>query len=194
MINTVSMGASYQACPTKRSRRTKADISAIRDAVIEVITDDLSARHPRRDRENRRAIGPELIGCMQRAAADAVGPHLANLATSNEELRRRLAQEARHRLDQQVAEAVPNYLEIDRMPEWRKWLLGVDPLSGSIRQYVLNDAIAEANASRVVAFFRGFLAEHGRVGPAPAQRAPAARQPALVAGRTYTLANQRIAA
>jgi hypothetical protein len=30
----------YQACSTKRARRTKADIAAIRDAIIEVIEDD----------------------------------------------------------------------------------------------------------------------------------------------------------
>jgi hypothetical protein len=32
--------AAYRACSTKRSRRTKADVTAIRDAIIEVIEDD----------------------------------------------------------------------------------------------------------------------------------------------------------
>ena len=32
--------ADYRACPTKRTPRTKADVTAIRDAIIEVIEDD----------------------------------------------------------------------------------------------------------------------------------------------------------
>ena len=30
----------YQACSTSRARRTKADIAAIRNAIVEVIEDD----------------------------------------------------------------------------------------------------------------------------------------------------------
>jgi len=36
-----------------------------------------------------------------------------------------------------------------------------DPLSGQIRQAVLNDAVAAGSVSRVAAFFRGFQQEHG---------------------------------
>jgi hypothetical protein len=67
-----------------------------------------------------------------------------------------LAIEARHRLDQQVATAVPNYQEVDRDPRWHRWLMGVDALSGQPRQQLLNDAIASGSVSRIAAFFRGF--------------------------------------
>ena len=54
-----------RACPIKRSRRTKADVAAIRDAIVEVIEDDppMTVRQvfyqlvdARRDREDRGAV------------------------------------------------------------------------------------------------------------------------------------------
>ena len=86
--------------------------------------------------------GPELINVTQRAALQAVAPHLQNLESQNVALRQRLAVEARHRLDQRVERAVPDYREIDRDPQWHRWLLGVDTLTGRVRQQLLNDAIA----------------------------------------------------
>jgi hypothetical protein len=105
--------------------------------------------------------GRELIDLTQRAAAEVVAPQLAQMHEDNAMLRERLAVEARHRLDQQVAAAVPNYREIDRDPRWHDWLLGIDALSGRQRQILLNDAIAQGNAARVVGFFRGFLQQAG---------------------------------
>ncbi len=59
----------------------------------------------------------------QRAALHAVAPHLQASEQQNLELQNRLAREARHRLDQQVERAVPNYREIDQDPRWHQWLL-----------------------------------------------------------------------
>jgi hypothetical protein len=115
--------------------------------------------------------GPELIDVTQRAALQAVGPHLENLAQQNAALRQRLAIESRRRLDQQIAAAVPNYQEIDRDPRWHRWLLGIDTLSGRVRQHLLNDAIASGDANRVYSFFKGFEREAGgalSAGPGPA--------------------------
>jgi hypothetical protein len=61
-----------------------------------------------------RDYGSELLDVSQRAALHAVAPHLMSLEQQNAELQRRLAKEARHRLDQQVAAAVPDYQTIDR--------------------------------------------------------------------------------
>jgi len=54
---------------------------------------------------------------------------------------------------------VPNYREIDRDPRWLEWLTRPDPLSGYPRQRLLDDAIVQGNAARVIAFFRGFQRE-----------------------------------
>jgi len=105
------------------------------------------------------------------AAAHAVAPHLQELERQNAELRNHLAREVRRNLDQRLAEAVPNFREIDRDPRWLQWLTGRDALSGQIRQQLLDDAVAKGNDGRVIAFFRGFLQEaaagrHGQPGQA----------------------------
>jgi hypothetical protein len=121
--------------------------------------------------------GSELIDVTQRAALQAVQPQLAAVEAQNAELQRRLAIEARRRLDQAVEVSVPNYKEIDRNPRWHRWLLGIDVLSGRVRQQLLNEAIAQASAPRVISFFNGFLREEvatGNIEPAPTSRQPAA--------------------
>jgi hypothetical protein len=114
--------------------------------------------------------GTDLVDFAQRAAAHAIAPHLQNLNAENAELRQRLAVEARYRLDQQVEAAIPNYRDIDRDPRWHQWLMTLDPLTGQIRQTILNDAIASGSAGRVVAFFRGFQQEAGQAASSPSSQ------------------------
>jgi hypothetical protein len=132
--------------------------------------------------------GHELIDVTQRAALHAVGPALEGLAQQNEELRQRLAVEARRNLDQRVAAAVPNYQAIDRDPRWHRWLLQVDPLSGHPRQLLLNDAIASGSDARIAAFFRGFQQAAGdSPSSASAGAAPGrTRSASSTRGRTYS--------
>lgn len=130
--------------------------------------------------------GAELIGVTQRAALQAVAPQLQAVEQQNAELRKQLAIEARRRLDQAVETAVPNYKEIDRNPRWHRWLMGVDVLSGRVRQQLLNEAISSASAPRVISFFNGFLREEaatGQIEPAPSLppigQSPLVREPAV---------------
>jgi hypothetical protein len=117
-----------------------------------------------RDFEN---YGSELVDFTQRAAAHAVAPELARLGEQSQQLMQRLARETRARLDREVEAAVPNYQEIDNDPRWHQWLRQVDPYNGRIRQELLNDAIAAGSATRVVAFFRGFMREVGQTSAVP---------------------------
>lgn len=133
--------------------------------------------------EDVQNYGNELIDVTQRAALHAVAPHLQALESQNAELQARLAREARRNLDQQVELAVPNYREIDRDPRWHRWLLGIDVLSGRVRQQLLNEAISSAAAPRVISFFRGFLNEEAATGhndSAPISHQPAAPREAAV--------------
>jgi hypothetical protein len=57
--------------------------------------------------------------------------------------------------------AVPDYQQVDRDPAWHRWLLGIDHLSGRVRQTLLNEAIAAGDPHRVKSFFDGFKREHG---------------------------------
>lgn len=122
--------------------------------------------------------GDELVDFAQRAAVHAVAPHLRHIQAENADLRGELAQERRRRLDQQVEIGVPNYREIDQDPRWHRWLLGIDVLSGRVRQQLLDEAIATAQAPRVISFFRGFLNEEAATGHIePASRSHQAAPP-----------------
>lgn len=129
--------------------------------------------------------GADLINLTQRAAAQYVTPYLQRLEQENEQLRRQQAAEARKLLDERVEMAVPNYREIDQNPRWHNWLLLPDIMAGRIRQHLLNEAIAQANAPRVISIFNGFLAEEratGHLPPAPvssAQTPVSPREPVI---------------
>jgi hypothetical protein len=127
--------------------------------------------------------GSDLVNFTQRAAAQALAPKLQEIEQQNAELQRRLALEARHRLDAEVAADVPNYRDIDRDPRWHNWLRSVDMLSGRVRQQLLNEAIASASAPRVISFFRGFLQEEAATGhiepTTPIPQATPPREPAI---------------
>jgi hypothetical protein len=122
--------------------------------------------------------GPELINLTQRSALHAVAPHLQNLEQQNAEMQRRLAVEARRNLDAAVERAIPNYRELDQDPEWHRWLLGIDSLSGRQRQQLLNEATASGDAQRVLSFFRSFFrgagqgADTGQTAQPRSQRVP----------------------
>jgi hypothetical protein len=105
---------------------------------------------------------------------------LQDLRHENAELRDRLTQEGRHRIDQALDAAVPNWRQVDQDQRWLNWLLMPEPLSGRIRQELLNEAAARGDATAVVAFFRGFLREAGQ---APQQTRAAASYPTTALGK-----------
>ena len=60
--------------------------------------------------------GSDLVNFAQRAAVHALSPHLQQIEQDNAALRQRLAVEARHRLDQQVEAAIPNWRDSTSTP------------------------------------------------------------------------------
>jgi hypothetical protein len=91
---------------------------------------------------------------------------------------------ARACLDREVEQAVPAFREIDKDPRWHQYLLSRHPFTGLMRQQLLNDAIASGSASRVIAFFEGFLRENQATG----QAAPGRTRSAPPGKRTYSRA------
>jgi hypothetical protein len=114
--------------------------------------------------EDEQNYGRDLIDVAQRAALQTVAPHLQSLEQKNEALRRQLAKEQRRSMDQAVEMLVPDYREIDRNPRWHRWLLGIDVLSGRVRQTLLNEAISAGNAPRAASFFKSFVADEVATG------------------------------
>jgi hypothetical protein len=62
-----------------------------------------------------------------------------------------------------VETSVPNWAEINRNEDFSTWLFMPDPMSGSIRQDLLEDAQKKGDAQRVVNFFNSWIAETGYV-------------------------------
>jgi hypothetical protein len=125
--------------------------------------------------------GHEMLDVSQRAALQAVAPHLQSAQTQidalnqqNADLQRRLAKESRRALDDRVAKSVPDFRAIDRDPEWHRWLMGIDGLSGRIRQQLLNEAIARSDARQVKEIFERYRSERGgqSAGSTSSSRAP----------------------
>jgi hypothetical protein len=83
------------------------------------------------------------------------------LARENADLRARQAYDRRQRLDKEVAARVPDFREVDRDPRWHAWLRGIDPMSGRVRQTLLNEAIASGNANQVHWVFHEFKRQAG---------------------------------
>jgi hypothetical protein len=106
--------------------------------------------------------GSELLDVSQRAAMQAVAPYLQNLEQQNAQLWHQQAREQRRALDERVAAAVPNFREVDRDPRWHQWLIGVDLMSGRVRQSLLNEAINSGDAQRVQLFFKQFQQQGGQ--------------------------------
>jgi hypothetical protein len=129
--------------------------------------------------------GHDVLDLAQRAALHAMTPELQRIDHQNAELRQQLAAEQRRGLYQTLDAQLPNWKEIDNDPRWRQWLLFSDPLNGRPRQSLLNEAIAQGNATRVLSFFRGFLAEAGQ---SPQRQPPPQAGTLGGGGRTYTRA------
>jgi hypothetical protein len=115
--------------------------------------------------------GADLLNVSQRAALHSVAPILQRQEQLIADLQARQARDRRHRLDQEVEQAIPNYRDFDRDPRWHQWLSGTDGLSGCMRQQLLNEAIASGNTNRVVAFFRQFASQAGQPSATGSSRA-----------------------
>ena len=133
--------------------------------------------------EDEVNYGRELLEVTQRAALQAVTPRIQEIEQQNNHLRQQVARERRRALDQTVELAVPDFREIDRNPRWHRWLLGIDVLSGRVRQQLLDEAVSAGSAPRVISFFNSFRNEEaatGHIEPAPSQQALAAPREAAV--------------
>jgi hypothetical protein len=93
-------------------------------------------------------FGPELLDVAQRAAQHAVGPELAQLREENQQLHDEVSRAAKLAIDQVLDREVPSWREINASEQFHSWLLLPEPYSGIIRDRLLKDAVAAANAQR----------------------------------------------
>jgi hypothetical protein len=109
--------------------------------------------------EDEQNYGRDLLDVSRRAALDATAPHLQYLQQQNAYLQQQVSRDRRRALDERVAQLVPDYRTIDANPAWHTWLLGVDMLSGRVRQQLLNEGIQRGDANQVRAIFDRFRSQ-----------------------------------
>jgi hypothetical protein len=67
--------------------------------------------------------------------------------------------ETARRIEQQLAQAVPNWREIAADPDWARWLAAVNPATGRGRREQLDGAIERGDVQVVVETLQRFLQE-----------------------------------
>jgi hypothetical protein len=110
------------------------------------------------DREN---FGDELISMTQRAAVDALSPELQRLHAENQHLRGMAQRSQRAEIERALDHSGIDWHRVYSDPRFSQWLSQPDSYSGGIRSQLMRNAVANGDAARVVAFYRGFLSDHG---------------------------------
>jgi hypothetical protein len=122
--------------------------------------------------------GPEFVNLVERVAQQAQRPLLSQISSLQRELEatgRNVAVSANDRMHQEMNSRLEGWQAINNHPDFVAWSRLPDIYSGAIRQSLMQDAWNRGDASRVEAFFRGFLAEQGVQVP-QGQPAPPAGQ------------------
>jgi hypothetical protein len=141
--------------------------------------------------EEVREFGADLIDVMRRVVREENATLLPEIDRRVAPVAQRVDQVAQHtqqvgarvaRSDQQsvltqLADAVPNWEELNGDQGFLEWLDQVDPFSGYKRGALLNQAYKSHDGPRVVAFFSGYLKEHAVVTPPAVPATPAAPTP-----------------
>jgi hypothetical protein len=123
-----------------------------------------------------RDYGDDFLKVVGKKAKEELVPIIQSQAQKIEELERRLSgvtnvvqQDNTQKMLDTLDQKLPKWRELNTDPEFLSWLRLPDPFSGAIRHEMLKAAYTQGNASRVLAFFNGFLAEEAVVAPAKAE-------------------------
>jgi hypothetical protein len=131
------------------------------------------------DEEN---YGSELLDMSKRAALDALGPELNALRQENQQLRGMAQQSQRAEIERALDQRVPSWRDVYQDPRFSSWLSQPDDFSGTTRSQLLRNAVANGDATRVVRFYQGFVAEAGQ----PQYRSRQSAGAASGGSRVYT--------
>lgn len=136
--------------------------------------------------EEVKEFGEDLTDFIRRVAQESVLPAVekrlqpvqqqvekatTDAATTAQEQARLAHERLLTTLDGEFAE----WRQLNRDPQFLEWLAQPDPYSGAARQDLLSQAYERFDAPRIVAFFKGYRAEHAVVTPPPAAAAAPAQ-------------------
>jgi hypothetical protein len=131
--------------------------------------------------EEENDYGKDMLTVVGKRAREEISPLLSAQAKKIADLEAKLngvnghlAQNSQEKMLATMDSRMPDWRETNRSSEFLDWLSLPDAYSGAIRHNLLKAAYAAGDASRVLAFFNGFLAEEAATSPAPAQPDPGA--------------------
>lgn len=120
-----------------------------------------------------RDYGEDFLKVVGKKAKEEVAPIIKKYEAKIADLERQLSgvnsvvqQDAQQKLISTLDEKLPKWRELNTNEDFLDWLRLPDPFSGAIRHEMLKAAYTQGNASRVLAFFNGFLAEEAATTPA----------------------------
>lgn len=126
--------------------------------------------------DEARDYGEDFLKVVGKKAKEELGPIFKGYESKIKELEERLqgvtgvvSMSAQEKMFQRMDSELPDWREINRNEEFLNWLALPDPYSGAIRHELLKQAFAGNDSSRVMRFFKGFLAEEAAVAPAGMQ-------------------------
>ena len=119
--------------------------------------------------------GSDLLNVVGKKAREELTPIIKGYEAKISDLEKKLqtvngvfAQDNHQKLLSNLDRDLPTWRELNTNDEFLSWLRLPDAYSGVIRHDMLKAAYAQGNASRVLAFFNGFLAEEAATDPAQA--------------------------
>jgi hypothetical protein len=117
--------------------------------------------------------GAEMIDVIGRRAKEVLSPEVQTLKAEIEGLKRQIGgvsnvivQDARQKMFADLDAALPSWRVQNNDQNFISWLGLPDEYSGAIRHSLLTQAFAQNQTSRVLAFFKGFLANEATPRPA----------------------------
>lgn len=123
--------------------------------------------------EEANDYGEDFLKVVGKKAREELAPIIKGYQAKIAELEQKLngvsgavQQTSHEKLLAKLDENLPQWRDLNTNEDFLGWLRLPDPYSGAIRHDMLKAAYAQGNASRVLAFFNGFLAEEAVVAPA----------------------------
>lgn len=114
--------------------------------------------------EEQREYGEDLLKVVGKKAMTEIAPILKELqeridqqAQTIRTLSGKTAAKEQVSVLETLDEKLPNWRDVNVSPEFVAWLALPDAFSGGIRHTMLKEAFAAGDATRVLAFFNGFL-------------------------------------
>lgn len=123
--------------------------------------------------EEASDYGEDFLNVVGKKAREELAPVIKGYQAKIAELEQKLngvsgavQQTSHEKLLAKLDENLPQWRDLNTNEDFLGWLRLPDPYSGAIRHDMLKAAYAQGNPSRVLAFFKGFLAEEAAVAPA----------------------------